>query len=76
VDVTVVEPAQQGEHSDVGLAAVDPVVDVVDVAPLRWVVAPLDDAAAVADGKGQALCLGHQTARPPQVQGLPRGVQD
>ena len=53
VDLLVAFGAEEGEVVQVCRAAVLPIRDVVDFAPLRW--ASAHDAAVVADGDGFAL---------------------
>jgi hypothetical protein len=70
VDRPVMGPAQQGEVGEVGGAAVDPVAQVVGVAPGQGPVTVGEDTAAVADGQGVALGGVDDPGRPPHIEGL------
>ena len=57
----MVVTAEQGEVVQVGEPAQDPVHNVVAVAPLRWVGAAGEGAAAVPGGQRQGLAFGGES---------------
>ena len=68
--------AQEGEVEYAGGAAVDPVDDVVGVAPLWWSPAAGEGAAFVPDPEGGLHGLGDQAFEPADVQWLAFAAQD
>src|SRR5215216_902162 len=74
VDRPMMGPAQQGQVGQVGGAAVEPVDQVVALAPAQGPSAVGEDTAAVADREGGALGEGDDPAGPAQVQGLAGGA--
>jgi hypothetical protein len=76
VDQVVVEAAQHGRVGQIGGAAAAEELDVVDVAPGRWLVAVREDAALVAQDHGPAGWTGPGALRPAQVKDLTGAVHD
>jgi hypothetical protein len=74
VDGPVMGPAQQRQVGQVGGAAVDPVVEVVGVAPAQGAVAAGEHTATVADGQGAGLGGVDDPGGPAEVQGLAGGA--
>jgi hypothetical protein len=74
MDRPVVVSAQQGEIGQVGGAAIEPVNQMMTVAPGQGPGAVGEDTTAVADGEGVALSGGDDPAGPPDVQGLAGGA--
>jgi hypothetical protein len=70
----MVGPAQQRQVGQVGGAAVQPVDQMVGLAPGRGSVAAGEHPAAVADQEGGALGGGHHPAGPADLQRLGRGA--
>ena len=73
VDGSVVGSAQQGQVGQVGGAAMDPVAQVVGLAPGQGAGTVGEDAAAVADGQGGALGGLDDPGGPADLQRLGRG---
>ena len=71
---SVVGPAQQGQVGQVGGAAVDPVAQMVGLAPGQRAGTVGEDAAAVADGQGGALGGLDDPGGPADLQRLGRGA--
>jgi hypothetical protein len=76
VDRSVVGPAQQGQVGQVGGATVQPVPEVVALAPGQGSLAVGEATAAVADGQGAALGGGDDPAGSAEVQGLAGGAAE
>jgi hypothetical protein len=68
VDGPMMGPTQEGGVVQVGGAAIQPVPDVMALAPGQGPAAAGDDAAAVADGQGLALGGGDDPGRPADIQ--------
>jgi hypothetical protein len=67
-------PAQQDQVVQVGGAVIHPVPQMMGFAPGQGPVAGGEDAAAVADGQGDALAGLDDPAGPTNVQGLGRST--
>jgi hypothetical protein len=74
VDRAMMSPAQQRQVGKVGGAAVEPVAQVMGLAPGWGSVAAGEGAAAVPDHQGGALGGGHHPAGPADLQRLGRGT--
>ena len=76
MDDGVVAAAEQGAVAQVGGSAVEPVRDVVGLAPHRWDGAAGIAAALVAVGKGAALGGGEEALGVAEVEDLGAGAED
>src|SRR5215207_9588454 len=73
MDGSVVGPAQQGQIRQVGGAAMEPVPQMVGVAPGQGPFTVGEDTAPVPDGQGGALAGLDDPGGPADLQGLGRG---
>ena len=76
MDDGVVSPAHQGQVREVGCSAVDPVDQVVGIAPMRRSRAAGERAPRVPQPEDRQLCRRRQAGGAAQVQDLPPATQD
>jgi hypothetical protein len=74
MDGPVMGPAEEGEIPEVGGAAVDPVPQMMGVAPAQGPITAWEDTATVAHGQGGPLGWLDDPGATADVQGLARGA--